>query len=134
MIPGHEGCGEGASLQPVQTLVITLIAVPHTAEVSCYQNDVLFCEALLLIEDSRLEALEISVEVSRNINFHGVFSYYFLIALSISISVYLNLMRIVSASTTVILSTYLRVMVSSYSVNSDFCWFSHFASSISLAS
>ena len=60
--------------------------------------------------------------------------HYFLTALSISTSVYRNLMRMVSASTTVILSTYLRVIESSYSANSDFCCFSHSASSRSLAS
>ncbi len=70
MIPGHEGCGEGTSLQPVQTLIVPFIAVPHAAEVSAHQNDVLFCKRLLLVEDLRLETPEISVEVSRNINFH----------------------------------------------------------------
>jgi hypothetical protein len=52
------------------TFVIPPIAVPHTAEVSAYQSYVLFCEALLLIEDFRLEAPEIAVEVACNINFH----------------------------------------------------------------
>ena len=74
VVPGHKGRGEGPSLQPVQALVIPLIAVPHTAEVTCHQYEVLFCKALLLVEDFRLEAPEISVEVSRDVNFHGVFS------------------------------------------------------------
>ena len=39
MIPGHEGCGEGASLKPVQTLIVPFIAVPHAAEVSTHQEN-----------------------------------------------------------------------------------------------
>ena len=74
-------------------------------------DDVLFFESLLLVEDSRRETPEISVEVSRDINFHSVFFCYYLIVLSISASMYLNLMQMVSAFRTVIRSTYLRVMV-----------------------
>ena len=70
VVPCHEGRGKGPTLQPVQALVIPPIAVPNTAEVTCHQNEVLFCEALLLVEDFRLEAPEIPVEVARDINFH----------------------------------------------------------------
>ena len=61
MVAGHEGGGEGPGLQEVQPRIVPAVAVPHAAEVPGDQDDVLFCQPLLLIKALRPKTAEVSV-------------------------------------------------------------------------
>lgn len=64
MVAGNKDGGEGPGLQEVQPRIVPAVAVPHAAEVTGDQDDILFCQSLLLIKVLRPEAAEVSVGVS----------------------------------------------------------------------
>lgn len=72
MVAGHEGRGEWPGVQEVQSCVIPAVAVPHAAEVSGNQDDIFFCQSLLLIKTLRPKTAKVSVGISCDVKFHSI--------------------------------------------------------------
>lgn len=70
VVPEHKGGGVWPVLQPIQSCIVLWVAMPYPAKISTDQNQVLLGHVLLLVEDVRAEAAEISVCIPCNKYFH----------------------------------------------------------------